>query len=59
MNSGLKSQEYSAPAFVRHSGLIVEPMFSKILSLFRQIENLCRTCDLLLSGQVTLGGIER
>jgi len=37
---------------------IVEPMFSNILSLFRQIQNLRRTRDLLLprllSGQVEL-----
>jgi type I restriction enzyme S subunit len=38
---------------------LVEPMFSEILSLFRQIQNLRRTRDLLLprlmSGQVNLG----
>jgi len=60
MNSGLKSQEYSAPALVRRFGSLVEPMFSEILSLFRQLQDLRRTRDLLLprllSGQITLEG---
>jgi type I restriction enzyme S subunit len=41
---------------------LVEPMFSEILSLFRQIQNLRRTRDVLLprllSGQVALNGKE-
>ena len=46
----LPAQRRIADILSAYDELIVEPMFTKILSLFHQIQNLCRTRDLLLPG---------